>query len=354
MPKQREWTERDVAILHELYEVREMTKQQLIQRFFEGNEKYGSRRLYMLRNEDMLMSEVHGYGSAGKRVRTAYYRLTEKGLRLLREKGKVADISDRARDLRWSVKQREHMTDVNELHFIMPTVPFMDSRAVKRKYSMNRGDLTLGAFSKAEDDLLIYIMSGQAQEKTLVKLIEEMRKFKSQSIGSYLVYAKSLSVKTHFERLSEKMGLVTGGVPLHVLPYDEHGIGITRHYILSNRLPELLAEMGIGKLVQVKGGGSDKYGFRYGLRPLGDETSATPYAIELLTGDPLILRRCLSAYHKGRSQTEGRRVVVICWEDDLPELQAIWEAETHVDFIGVPLTAVKTHFERIEEKRNGQ
>lgn len=341
-----------MSILHELYAVREMRRQQIFERFFVGHEGYAHRRLSILRDEGMVTSEVHGYGPPERRVRAAYYRITEKGIELLRKKGRINETNYRARDLELTVKQREYVVDTNELHIKMPEVGYLDSRAIKRKYNLNRGNLTVGGFQGEKGDYMIFLLQENVIKHTLEKIFEEISA--GTNVQGYLVYTKSPSVKTHFEQLSEKVGLVTGGVPLHLLPYDEYGVGLTRHYILSNHLPELLVEQGIGKLVQVKGGGSDKYGFRYGLRPLGDETSATPYAIELLTGDPLILRRCLSAYHKGRSQTEGRRVVVICWEDDLPELQTSWEAETHVDFIGVPRTAVKTHFERIEEMEKVQ
>lgn len=346
MPKQREWTERDVQMLREMYRLREMTKEQLLRRYFSGgNEGYGSKRLHVLKQEGLVISEVHGARKNGRMLRTAYYRLTEQGLRFLRERGVIEDYGDRARDLKWSTKQRELMLDMNELHLSMPDIAFSDSRAIKRKYSMNRGDRVVGGFNVGEGDYLVYILTANAQEDTLIKIIEEIRKPKP--IQGHLVYAKSSAVKRHFERLCEQQKLVTGGVPMHVLSLDALGVGITRHYILLNgysHLQELLADH--GKLSRVKD--RSKYGFWYGMRPLTSiEAASAPYVIELLTGNILMLKRCLSAYNRDRSEREGRRILLICWDTEIELYRQELIMHTHIDLLGIPRSAVESHFKRL-------
>lgn len=343
MPRQREWTERDVQILHELYQVREMTKQQILQRFFEGNEKYGSRRLYIIRDEGLVLSAVHGYGSKEKRVRAAYYRLTEAGMHLLRERGVIHETNYRARDLELTVQQRQYIVDANELHLRIPTVEYMDSRSIKREYQLNRGNLTVGGFRTAHGDYMIYILHDQATDQTLLKVEMEIRA--GDRVNGYLVYHKSQSVKTRFESICVERKLVTGGKPVYLLPYDELGIGLTRWHIVAvdryAHLQQLLVPY--GQLVRVKD--HSKYGFLYGLRREGE--GKPPYLVEQLTGDMLTLGRNLKFYTPEISRREGHRVLVICLEEEVELYQKKMKHERHVEVLGIPRIAVERHFKRL-------
>ncbi|ALP37986.1 hypothetical protein ASL14_19130 [Paenibacillus sp. IHB B 3084] len=343
MPRQREWTERDVNILYELYKVREMTKQQIVQSYFEGNLKYGNRRLYMLRDEGLVTSGVHGgNGQGGKRVRTAYYRLTERGLELLRKKGVVEESKYRARDLELTVQQRQYIIDANELHIRLPDVIYMDSRAIKRKYNLNRGNLTVGGFNNEKGDFMIFILNGDAKEQTLQKILMEIGA--KEHVSGYLVYYKSESVKRAFESLCDKQGLVTGGVPLYLLPFDDLGIGVTQYGILSTNaflnLQELLSEY--GQLTKVKDG-KNKYGFLYGMRR--DDGLPTPYVIEIITGNILILKRCLRNYNVDAHQREGRKVLLFCYEDEVSWYKQELLSAAHVDIVGISKNAFESNFE---------
>ena len=40
----------------------------------------------------------------------------------------------------------------------IPEVPYMDSRQIKRKYNLNRGNLTVGGFRSDKGDYMIYIL----------------------------------------------------------------------------------------------------------------------------------------------------------------------------------------------------
>lgn len=341
MPRQREWTERDLSLLRELYEVREMTKGQIMQKYFDGNMKYGSKRLYILRDEGLVTSQVHGFGSGDKRTRAAYYRLTEQGLHLLREKEVISETSYRARDLELTVQQRQYIIDANELHIRIPNVTYLDSRAIKRKYKLNRGNLTVGGFTYEDGDYMIFILNADSKEQTLIRILMEIRAQKP--VGGYLIYYKSLAVKRQFEAISEKQALVTGGVPVYLLPFDSFGIGITREYILSNaflKLQQLL--QGYGKLTTVKS--PNKFSFRYGIRQ-GDP-STDPYVIELITGDILILKRCLRNYSREMSQREGRRVLLFCLETDIERYKQELSSAAHVDIVGISRVSIERSFER--------
>ena len=343
MPRQREWTKRDVDILYELYKVREMTKQQILQSYFAGNERYGSKRLYVLRGEGLVTSEIHGgNGQGGKRVRTAYYRLTARGLELLRKKGVVEESKYRARDLELTVQQRQYIIDANELHIRLPEVVYMDSRVIKRKYKLNRGNLTVGGFSNEHGDYMIFILNADAKETTLQKILMEIKAKKY--ISGYLVYYKSPSVKRAFETLCHEQALVTGGIPLYMLPFDTKGIIITRRYILStnafSNLQELLSEY--GTLTRVKEG-SNKHGFLYGMRR--EDGLLTPYVVEMITGDIMVLKRCLRNYNVDAYQREGRRVLLFCYEEEVQRYRDELLSVIYVDVLGVPKMIVESSFE---------
>lgn len=333
MPRRREWTERDVAILRELYELRELTKAQIATKHFDGNMKYASKRLYIMRTEGLISSEVYGTRVNGRTQVAAYCRLTEQGMELLRTKGILNKVKYRARDLGLSVQQREYIMSANELHVRIPEVPFMDSRSIKRKYNLNRGNLTVGGFSTESGDYMIYILRSDALDKTLVKIISEIKQLRK--LKGFLVYYKSQSVKRSFEAISEQIGLVTGGIPIHLLPFDETGFKITREYILSNaflKLKNLFKDY--GEFTEVPG--QSKYGFRYGIyqKRIEGERSG-PYVVELITGDMLILKRCLRNYNSDLSQRVGRRVLLFCYEEEVERYREELLSASHVDIVGI-------------------
>ncbi|WP_059051370.1 replication-relaxation family protein [Paenibacillus senegalimassiliensis] len=335
MPRQREWTDRDLSILQELYELREMTKKQIAVKHFDS-EKYAHKRLYVMKKEGLITTNVYGKRTAGQTVTAAYVRLTEAGMDLLIERGLLDCKNYRARDLGLSIQQRQYITDANELFVQIPEVPYMDSRQIKRKYNLNRGNLTVGGFRSDKGDYMIYILMPDARDQTLVKIINEIKKH--MKLRGFLIYYKSQSVKRAFETMSEKMNLVTGGIPVHLLPFNEWGIQITREYILTNtflKIQKLLEPY--GELKEV--GGSSKYGFEYGLvqeeRTGQGKGSSGPYVIELLTMNMMTLKRCLTNYSIGVSQTVGRRVLLFCYEDEVEWYKQELSSAAHVDVVGI-------------------
>ncbi|MGG1880333.1 hypothetical protein ABDI30_22560 [Paenibacillus cisolokensis] len=335
MPRQREWTERDLCILQELYELREMTKKQIAMKHF-GSEKYAHKRLYIMKKEGLITTNVYGKRTAGRTITAAYVRLTEAGMDLLIERGLLDSKNYRARDLGLSIQQRQYITDANELFVQIPKVPYMDSREIKRKYNLNRGNLTVGGFRSDKGDYMIYILMPDARDQTLIKIINEIKK--QMKLRGFLVYYKSQSVKHAFETMSEKMSLVTGGIPVHLLPFNEWGIQITREYVLTNtflKLQKLLEPY--GELKEI--GSSSKYGFEYGLvqeeRKGQGKGSSGPYVIELLTMNMMILKRCLTNYSIDTSQRVGRRVLLFCYEEEVERYQQELLGASHVDIVGI-------------------
>lgn len=348
MPKQREWTERDLLILQALYELRELTKQQVTAKYFNGNVKYANKRLYIMRCEGLIVTQVYGRRIEQHTRVAAYIRITERGMELLVAKKRIEVSSYRARDMGLTAKQRQYIIDANELHLRIPEIPFLDSRRIKKKYHLNRGDLLLGCFETTQGDYTIYMLNVETKPQTLIKIVTEIRSSKQLQVKGYLIFYKHISVKRRFVELCEQEGLVTGGIPIYLLPYDELGIDLTRWYILASDryayLQQVLASY--GQLVRVKE--RDKYGFLYGLRREGE--GKPPYLVEQLTGDMLTLRRNLKFYTPEISRREGHRVLVICLEEEVAHYQKLMEHERHVDVLGIPRIAVERQFKRLREE----
>ncbi len=322
----RRWTERDISILQDLYEVREMTKHQVISKYFVGRERYGVKRLWTMKREWLISSKVYGLWIEGKKTLAAHYRLTEKGLRVLVKSGRISDGQVRARDLELSAKQRQYVMDANELHVRIPEVNYLDSRAIKRKHALNRGDLVMGTFETGHGDYGVYILQPNGREQTTVKIIKEISgKWK---FAGRLVFYKSEAAKQLFERVSEQLAMTTGGMPVHLLPYNERGIAITRDLILKddlNALAQLLKDHGTLELI------TSKHGFRHRIRDFRE-----CYAIELLTGDMLILKRSLKNYNVNQYRNEGRKVRVFCWSDELETVrQAVGGLVGESDYVEI-------------------
>lgn len=348
MPRQREWTERDLSILHELYHLREMTKGQIAAKHF-ASVKYANKRLFIMKKEGLITSHVFGMKTADRTLTTAYLRLTEAGMDLLMERGLLDSKNYRARDLGLSIQQRQYITDANELYVQMSEVPFMDSRAIKRKYNLNRGNLTVGGFSVNEEDYMIYILMPDAKNQTLIKIMTEIKRH--PRLKGYLIYYKSQSVKHAFEAMSDKVGLVTGGIPVHLLPFNEWGIQITKELILTNTYLKLRKWLEpYGDLIEV--GNKSKYGFLYGLYEHGSSTG--PYVIELLTMNMLALRRCLMNYTNDTSQKVGRRVLLLCYEEEVEHYKQHLLTAAYVDIVGISPESVKRSFERGDERQQNE
>ena len=323
----REWTERDIAILHKLYQVRVLTKSQLEQTFFRDSERYGSKRLEVMRKEQLVTSKVAW--SRDKGSLEASYRITEKGLRLLAQKGLISEGEVRARDLEPTEKQREYIFDVNELHLKCQSIPFVDSRLIKRKYHLNRGDTVAGAFTWGGLDYMIYLVNSGAKEQTIVKILSEIR-HAPKGVAGFLVYYKDDSARHSFERVFENMNIVTGGFPVHILPFNDKGIWITQNIIFDSGDNLLGILKNFGQVVSLP---TNRYGFKHGIiLPDGSKY----YVLEVLSGNRIFLDRILREY-----TGKNTDVLLCCWEDDLERYQERVAGARFIRIYSVPIPLSK-------------
>jgi|GEM_PF-6471570 len=309
----RAWTERDIRILEDLHKSRVLTKGQIRERYFGGREGYCTWRMHVMKKEGMVSSKVTWSEEKG-RVE-AHYRIGERGIRLLVERGKVSETEAeevRARDLEPTIKQREYLLDVNELRYRcgVSVEAFLNSREVKRKYQLNRGNLVAGAFMvEGRGDYGIYLLNGGVWESTVKRVIEEIRGF--HWVAGYLVYCKDERARWLFEGIANDKGLSTGGRPVHVLLYEERGIWITKEFILGKteeRILEWLRPYGAAGVIP-----ESRYGFRYGMKGADGRDY---YVIEMLTGDWAGLYRVLRNYEGKTRDGRALPALLFCWQED--------------------------------------
>ena len=324
----RKWTERDIAILNKLFQVRVLTKRQIEQTFFKGSTKYAGKRLSVMQREQLIASKVSW--SREKGCLEASYRIAEKGLRLLCQKGLISEVEVRARDLEPTDKQREYLFDVNELHLRCQHIPFMDSRLLKRKYHLNRGDLVAGAFIWGGKDYMIFLANSAAREKTIVKILSEIRNA-PKDVAGFLVYCKDEKARQSFERCFENMGIVTGGLPVHVLPFGDKGIWITQNIIFDGEEKLLGILKGFGQIVSLP---ANRNGFKYGI-VLPD--GSRHFVLEVLSGNRILLDRILREY---AGQHAG--VLLFCWEDETKLYKERVAGARFIRVVSVPAQFQKT------------
>jgi DNA-binding PadR family transcriptional regulator len=286
----RAWNERDLKILMELYRMRSLKLTQILEMCFQGNENYGKKRMGVMKKEWLVISERTRRNGRNE----AHYRITEKGVRLLVEKGMLQEQEVvRARDLELSPLQRDVILDANEMRFKC-NVPYLDSRAFKRKHELNRGELVVGGFENKGGDYALYILRESPKEQTLSRLIKEIQTARI-GIGGYLVFYKGDKKPFEGVRLS------TGGKPVHVLPHNDQGIAIMRDLIFGRQLAELVREY--GELCEAP---ENRYRFRHVLKTASEKH----FVIETLTGDSVMLERALREY---RDKT---KVVLFSWQEE--------------------------------------
>lgn len=300
--RKRQWTERDIEILQELYHMRLVKLKHILEKWFRENQSHGYRRMSTMKKEWLVTSERIRRDGKNEAV----YRITERGVRLLIERGMLDEKEAvRARDLALSSKQKDVMLDANELRYLA-NVPYLDSRAFKKKHRINRGEMVLGGFELPDGDCALYIVREHPKNQTIQRLVREIGTAK-QRITRYLVLYKS--VKNPFESTR----WTTGGIPVHVLPLSQLGVAIMRELIFSNRLQKLVQEHGI-----LRKAPDNRWRFRYVLKtPAGDH-----FAVETLTGDTVLLERALREYRDTRA-----KVVLFAWEESTWILKQVRSAD---------------------------
>src|SRR5690606_5597362 len=152
-----------------------------------------------------------------------------------------------------------------------------------------------------------------------------------KGVAGFLVYYKDDSARHSFERVFENMNIVTGGFPVHILPFNDKGIWITQNIIFDGEEKLLGILKGFGQIVSLP---ANRNGFKYGI-VLPD--GSRHFVLEVLSGNRILLDRVLREY---AGQHAG--VLLFCWEDETKLYKERVAGARFIRVVSVPAQFQKT------------
>ena len=170
--------ETDEGILYDLYRFRIMTREQIERLYFRG-----SRGIYVPQNVHSAKQRVHSIKNhhagqtEGERTDRHIHHHRQRNP-VITERGLI-DEDIEAKDLRIERQNMEGYLDFNDLYVASKRegYTFLDSRALKKKYQMERGDLCKGAVVTEDGrEYLVYIVRAGAKDQTLRRIMKEMNR----------------------------------------------------------------------------------------------------------------------------------------------------------------------------------
>jgi len=305
--------ELDISILLGLYELRVMSTDQ-IRRRYNLSPSYTYRKLRILRNTGWIITEpISGY-TMKQRRQGSYHRISETGIACLRKQGYPVERS--ADDLRTNKRHLPYLLHANDVYVDLE--PFgwtmQDSRAVKKKYNMNRGNNLQGILKSPNGtEFIFYVLKESTTEKTLARIASEIESHSKIDIkqthrptSNYFILVRGQKayqqVVTYF--YNENEALLTTQ-QLKVMPTTFAKMYLSKYYSYSNLL-EYLREHGITDVTK----GVNLRRTYKGLSTIVEHEGEEKYLVNLLDSD-LVKILDMHAYRKEHYLQDGRKILVI-------------------------------------------
>lgn len=283
----------DLAILRNLYRYRVLTTQQIRQKFFKDSNQYVYKKMYVLKNSRWVKAFPITRENGQKL--TSGYRLTDTGIALLKQQGD--NITHNADDLKVSKATLTYLLTTNDIMVhLHPEWAFRDSREIKNRYNLNRGDMIQGAFvGKGDIDYAFYVLLHHTHEVNINKMVREI---KTSNMAHHIIFTKGKSSFDRFIEHAMKNNLMTGG-SLCIVPYG-FGLRYFKRFSSIEPLVEIMRNYGTIKPVH---------------HPLFDllietEKRKETYFVNLLDTD-LMKIHTIHRYTNDEYRKDGRRVLVL-------------------------------------------
>lgn len=221
----RRMVETDERLLYDLYRFRILTRDQIERLYFEGSKWYTYHKMYIMKNSGYVNSRIIMRNKPQGKERTAIYFITDKGIRELRDRG-WTDEEVEAKDLQIERQNMEGYLEFNDLYVELRDqgYTFIDSRTLKKKYQMERGDLCKGAMVTPDGtEFLVYIVRSGAREQTLRRILKEMnRSYEQMTRRNNLVLFRGsdsfeLFQNLHLESMEQEGSKILDSI--YALPY---------------------------------------------------------------------------------------------------------------------------------------
>lgn len=308
----------DIAILHDLYRYRMLTTRHILKKHFNGR-SYGYRKIYILKNSGYITS----FPLINKgRKETSCYRITDRGINLLQEKGIVTE-NIRAADLQVSKERLTYLNDINTIMVDLTSYGWemKDSRETKQIYNLDRRSLIQGLLISPDGmEYGLYLIAGEAEEKTIVRALNEIDQ---PVIPNHIIFVKSMQSYNNFIKIREQNNIINQSI--HLLTYSDYSLNVLKRLPTEKHFVNFFTKY--FSFVQK----STNPNFDYVVEHEGEEK----YLVNLMTNDLMRLFRVKKIYTIDRYRQDGRKVILV--SPLAEQLKADFKHYPHIDVISLPL-----------------
>ncbi|MFD1362745.1 replication-relaxation family protein [Lentibacillus salinarum] len=322
-------TERDIAILKDLYRYRVLTTQHLRKKYF-PHSSYVKNKIYAMKKSNWIIP----FPLVGKngRKQTTCYRLTDTALAILRDQGEL--INKKAAKLRVRDNMLPYVLATNDV--MIELFPYgwelYESRETKANYNLNRNDLIHGELvSPTGKRYALYILMERTKDENMRRIIREI---KSDKFPNYIVLAKGEESRNHFvERATEANNMMSITGELSVMDFN-YGIKYLQSGFSDKTIFERIIQSPETPFEVVPFSG-DRSPFQYKVMHKGEEK----YLVNLMNADIMKIR-AINHYAEDinraeRFQEKHYRVLVLVIPEMKTTIKQLMQGNPLVSYMDV-------------------
>src|SRR5690625_4328163 len=218
----------DLDILESLYKYRALSTAQ-IRKMFNLSKMYTYKKMRILQNTGWVHKAwIKGFAAPQRKKRQGvYFRIGETGIACLRKQG--YPVERKASQLRVSENFLPYLLSTNDLMIDLMSFGWrmLDSREVKRKYSLNRGDSLQGILTSPGDkEYVFYMLMEKTTKPTLTKIAQEMESYSAldatkgeRPIPHYIIFVRGQESYQQVNNFfNSRTGAITSSGQIKVMP----------------------------------------------------------------------------------------------------------------------------------------
>jgi len=328
----------DLDILESLYKYRALSTAQ-IRKMFNLSKMYTYKKMRILQNTGWVHKAwIKGFAAPQRKKRQGvYFRIGETGIACLRKQG--YPVERKASQLRVSENFLPYLLSTNDLMIDLMSFGWrmLDSREVKRKYSLNRGDSLQGILTSPGDkEYVFYMLMEKTTKPTLTKIAQEMESYSAldatkgeRPIPHYIIFVRGQESYQQVNNFfNSRTGAITSSGQIKVMPLFFAKMYF-RLFDDKKELLKYLSRFGIedvtarANLTQIK----SYNGLSTVVRHEGEEK----YFVNLLDSD-LIKMHDIHSYRKEQYELDGRKMLAITTNALINKQQEMLQAIKHIDW----------------------
>lgn len=315
----------DIEIMVGLYEYRALSIEQ-IQKRYNLTKGYCYKKLHVLKQSKWVTSHAIKNYKKNQHSQGKYYRLTERGLTVLKEEG--VPITKKAHHLHVADLYIPFLLHTNDMMIALEQYGWqlIDSRETKERFNLNRSDNIQGVLQNVKtgsSEYGIYVFMEGTRPENIVKATREIQNH--NSIINYILFTKG---KDTFQQMVEalinektknggKAGtLVAGKNSIKILPYT---FG-KNYFQLFEQDEEMIrfAETAFSTSLSFKSSFERNKVKNNTLRHIVEHNGEEKFFVNLIDTD---LKKIsdINLYHVEDYEKDGRKVLVLTHIRDIHE-----------------------------------